>query len=480
MSETTVSFLTEISTGGTITYPVSVRVFSTEIDQNAVNVYSAAVETLQHAMAGEFWNGSTWVSDPARDASITIRAVMSLLDQWSQMKEVQGGAEVYGSGWDPSTSKYTISGLTASNLGSVSSYLSGNSLSVTSTMNRYMGESVDQITRTIRAAGWDPVANIGTASTAITNLKTQASIYNFTNVLLNAANVIKTALILGNAYSQSDSIQQILMTDYVIAGNAMLFTEMSGLQDAININQTTLSYLNSLQDLMNQKTPETFIMQLQTLAASNPQYQVFEKSTFNQTLTNIPNFTAADVANYVALVSSGIQTGTYPVGSLFTSDASLANPSGNPPIFYLAGLSAGTFVSLQALEASKIPVAGAFTATIQQIMDNLTYLQKQITAVGADGSPLSTQIGVVFKDFLTLQTSGGTLETWVADFNTSNQGTYQTHLNNAVVASQSLNDTEREKLQEVMFVYQEFYQSASSMLSDIHQLLQSMAQNIGR
>ena len=346
-----------------------------------------------------------------------------------------------------------------------------------------MGESVDQITRTLRGAGWDPVGSngagigIGDATTALSTIINNPAIYNFGTVLQNAANVVLTSLILGNAYSHSDSIQQILMTDYVIAGNAMLYTEMSSLQGAINTNQTALSYLNSLQDLMNQKTPQDFIMQLQTLSSSNPQYQQFESSTFNQTLSNIPNFSSTDVANYVALVSSGITTGTYPSNALFTGDSTQANPSANPPVYYVQGLSAGSFVDLSKLGTT---MTGAFSATIDQVISNLTYLQNQISSAGADGTPLSQQIGVVLSDFQALKTSGASLTTWVADFTTSNQGTYQTHLNNSIVASQSLNDTEREKLQEVMFVYQEFYQSASSMLSDIHQLLQTMAQNVGR
>ena len=118
MSETTVSFLTEVMSGGAATYPVSVRVFSTEIAQSSATIYSDAIDTLQHAIGWDpttntfttptYWDSSsqTWVADPSKDPSQTIQSVMQFLDAWSQMKVVSGGQEGYSSG--------TVDGLSVS------------------------------------------------------------------------------------------------------------------------------------------------------------------------------------------------------------------------------------------------------------------------------------------------------------------------------------------------------------------------------
>jgi hypothetical protein len=706
MTETTVNFLTQVVNGSTVTYPVSTRVFSAEVDQASLNVYTSAIETLQNAQNGLGWDGIRYtVPLTSAQQEATIDAVTQLLNTWSLMKQVDGAVEGYStgapaqtppdgyihvSGLNATTSvsngvyTYTINSLNPLYLGSVAQYLSPlnqSTLSLTSTMNRYMGESVDQIVRTMRAAGWDPISGYGNANrdAAYTQLFDPTSVYQFQSVLQNAYNVTHSAQVTGNSFSQSDSIQQVLMVDYVVAGNAMLFNEMSSLQEAINLNQQSLTYLNSLQDLMNQKTPQQFIMQLQDLATSNPQYSQFEKDTFNQTLTNIPDFTNDEVANYVALISSGVTSAGYPADATFVSDSSQANPanhiyyvatispckvtpndlraiqefkfqnsltnipatskfvgdpsqnnpanavwyvaglgtndsvteadlqalyevvpgyqpdsiyvsdssqadptnhiyhltttkpsyvsqrgllalntylinSGTTPapgtefvgdlsladpskhivyssnlgqneyvysddiqnlinqttasysgtstsgyptdaqftgdasaadaskhIYYVQGMASGAFVSLSDLNASNANITSAYQATANQIIANLQYLQNQVTALGGDAAPLATQIGVVIKDFQDLPKDydGVNLDltVWTKDYS-DNQGLYQTHLNDAVIASQSLNDTEREKLQEAMFVYQEFYQSATSMLSDLNQLIQTMAQNI--
>ena len=94
------------------------------------------------------------------------------------------------------------------------------------------------------------------------------------------------------------------MVDYVESGNQILFNQMDQLQSAVNLNQNILSYLNSLQDLMNQKTPQDFLLQLQNLNSASPNYSQFESSTYgNQILGTTPQFTEAQLANYISILN---------------------------------------------------------------------------------------------------------------------------------------------------------------------------------
>lgn len=59
-------------------------------------------------------------------------------------------------------------------------------------------------------------------------------------------------------------------------------------------------------------------------------------------------------------------------------------------------------------------------------------------------------------------------------------GTVQSNLQNAITAATNLNDTQQQQLQQFIFIFDEFYKSASSMLTSITQNIQTMAQNAGR
>lgn len=123
------------------------------------------------------------------------------------------------------------------------------------------------------------------------------------------------------------------------------------------------------------------------------------------------------------------------------------------------------------------------TSYIQQIIDYLTSLIDTIS--GASGVTSSTQImqalTTIKQDFEALNTSGKITD-WVQDLGstTASAGDYQTHVTNAIVAAQSFNDTQREELRRVMFVFEEFYKSATSLLSSISQLIVKIADRISR
>lgn len=58
-----------------------------------------------------------------------------------------------------------------------------------------------------------------------------------------------------------------------------------------------------------------------------------------------------------------------------------------------------------------------------------------------------------------------------------NAGNYQQNITNAITACQSLNTTQTEKVQSYLYLFQEYYKSATAMLSSITQIIQHMAQN---
>lgn len=57
-------------------------------------------------------------------------------------------------------------------------------------------------------------------------------------------------------------------------------------------------------------------------------------------------------------------------------------------------------------------------------------------------------------------------------------GDIQNDLTTAITAAQSLNDSQKERVRRFLFIFQEYYQSASAILSKITQIIEQMAQKI--
>lgn len=287
-NQTMVTFVTQpYSTSA----PVSEeRVFDFEISREAQQKYEELMSEIQYALLdGRSWTPSGGV-DGAMTTDLIITSVkrwIALLNSWSRFKYVdQNGVQQES--------------IFPSDLGFTAS----------STMSRYMAQGLDTLIRTLSAAGFNPLsldltnAQLTAALAAIQeDDQSPNPIYNIRSVLSTSMAAAANAVIAGDSSTQSQSIQQLLMVDYVSSGNEILYNEMNALQTAVNLNQNILSYLNSLQDLMNQKDPQHFLMQLQQLNAATPNYAEFEKETFgDQVLGTVPKFTSEDLNKYITLM----------------------------------------------------------------------------------------------------------------------------------------------------------------------------------
>ncbi len=433
MSQTIQNFLVSPSVG---VLNIEPRVFSFEIDPNAQTYYRAAIGDLQDAINNR---------DYAR-----ISTDLGVLNTWSRMVYVDSTGKQVGNGTNGAIVPYSAPAIGA--MGATT---------LNTTMDKYMAQGVDQLIRTIRSAGWDPIlgaGNITQAQTAFDTLLTGSgpAIYNLQGIINSAISAATQAHIVNNAATGSQSLQQLMMIDYVSTGNTLLFNQMDQLNQAINLNQTSLQYLNSLQDLMNQKDPQTFLLKLQNLSATNltaltdTNYSNYEQQTFNQDLGTAPKFTEAQLATYI----QGLQ-----------------DSSGNQ------SMAQGAFKDLTNT------VTAAYNYSAQQVVNNLGLIIQQISQA-AGSTALTQSLNVIKNDFSTTSASGQpmTVQAWVQDYSTggSTNGDFQRHLNNAITASQSFNDTQSEELRRVMFVFEEFYKSATAMLSRISQIVEKMASSMSR
>ena len=222
--QTTVAFQTSFNA----TTAPATRVFNLEITSEAQAYYIAQMSIIQHALLDNVMcdsNGN--VSSPPEyfssdaDAAAAINAALQNLDTWSQMVYVDANGNQQTNAADlPSA------------------------LSTTSTMTRYMASSLDTLERTLAAAGITPLASDNDLSAECTAIATIRSddvatqpIYDIRSLIASALKNASNALIVGQSNTQSTSIQQLLMVDYIATGNEVLYTQMTNLQNAINLNQ---------------------------------------------------------------------------------------------------------------------------------------------------------------------------------------------------------------------------------------------------
>ena len=440
--QTMVTFLTSDGT----TPVAQQRIFDLEITRDSQAYYTQLMSVIQYALLDhKAWSPSGGIGGGLDEAGVvsTVKAAVAALNLWSQDKHVNPDGTQHNETWVPngyffvdSTGHQLDAGTTAS------------------TMSRYMAQGLDSLIRTLSAAGFNPLASGSPATGVIQAIQdddtSSSPVYNLRSVLGIALAAAAKAIIAGDSSTSSQSIQQLLMIDYISSGNEILYGQMNLLQSAVTLNQNILSFLNSLQDLMNQKDPKHFLMQLQNLNSASPDYSQFEKETFgDQILGTIPKFTGEEIDTYISnLTTSQVETG---------GDTT--------------GVAGGAFGPTPVIDPNS-PASKA-----QQYLDRLRNNIGALITNGsevADGTSLITQLKIIQADFAAVSS----IDDWVTNFAANNEGTYQAHLNDAVVASQALNDTQREKLQQVMFVYQSFYQSATSMLNAIQTLMQSLASNI--
>lgn len=338
MSQTIVPFASGIDPlTSTLEQVQQNNVFDFEISAGAQTYYTNLMKDLQSNYNFLLSMGGT-VS--AGDSHVTaIKQELAALNAWAQMKSVNAvnGQQVNTYNTVITTTPPTPPPADATNPdGSPVSVTSTNnafnptlavsgltlsnpplSIGLTTSMNQYMAQGLVKINNLLTAAGYNPDGfSAGNANsslaTALTSIITSATapntvdIYQFGAALQSAINAAGQARVIGFAQlTGSQSIQQALMVDYISRGNDVLFTQMSQLKTALDSNNTILGYLNALQDLMNQKTPQQFVQQLQSLSTStgaltDANYSTFESATFSNTLGTVADFSDSPIQPIIA------------------------------------------------------------------------------------------------------------------------------------------------------------------------------------
>jgi len=232
------------------------------------------------------------------------------------------------------------------------------------------------------------------------------------------------------------SLQALIELVYMQAANDTLYNHLASLQSALGITNEAVKVLTALQNLHNQ---------------------------VNVAALNNLNF------NYNEQVGASAYAGQY---------QSAASAFFGKPIQVSAFFPSG-------YNAFQTQMLQLKSALVTIIIPNLS----ATTPLGANGqtdpSSLLATMKKVLQDIDQTTTSESAAVYWIEDnYNSSTNtgaataGAFQQDITNALTAAQSLNSTQTESVRNYLYLFEEYYKSASAILTQMTQIIQNMAQNI--
>lgn len=319
-------------------------------------------------------------------------------------------------------------------------------------MTMSMAQDYDAILRSLAAIG----VNTNAAGSNIPQLSAnQLKQWLDLAIQVSAvANAVQAAQLEG--YGGARGLQSIIEIDYVQTGNQIISKNMAQLKSALNTTQQILDNLAELQNLHNQITTKSSAFNFNYgdgrgkdgPSAWSPGYQQAASAFYNKPITPV-------ILPSIAPGSSGFVSAYKKL------------------------------VNIRTQLTEQLKTLSAITSASDR--SNTTSLYSRLTQVLTD---LNTTFSVNGQPVLSTTPPGlasAGFRKWMLDnysaFNSSDAnaaGKFQQNITFAITASENLNDTQKETVRNYLYIFEEYYKSASAALQAISQIIQKMAQNIAR
>ncbi len=288
------------------------------------------------------------------------------------------------------------------------------------------------------------------------------------------------------------SLQAMIELDYVRTGNEVLSEKLSELEESLTVTKGALETLTALQDLHNQVT----------VIGKGDFPGEFQITTFNTVVqTNIP-----PIGNINVTLQTNVVIGEHPTfafsftgsKSFFIPGASAGeqlpdNKSGRKLYIsrYEEAASAffGTPINPEALVGSsqKYQTVADMRVKATEILASLNAQIAIITQVSPDADIIERLSAVKSDLQIALEAGDASFALWLTDFFgaegtaiSEKSGSVQQNITFAISAGEAFNDTQKEEVRRFLFVFEEYYKSASAILSKITQIIEKIAQGIAR
>lgn len=281
------------------------------------------------------------------------------------------------------------------------------------------------------------------------------------------------------------SIQALIELQYVKTGSDLINQKLTSLDTALNLTNNILTTLSSVQTVHNNLVTYgrgTIPFNYNAPQASAGNYR--------------SGYTTAASAQFGAPITPVVPSTlvVYGTKTINTINGPVIGTDYNNPIGLTnAGIS--VFNSLLRLRQSIVNeihlVSAQSSATQisdpQSLLNKLKVVKADLSTLFARLSTTNPTVPIPANSTFTGQQKASALVRWILDnYNqtsggsSANSGLVQQNITLAITSAQSLNDTQKQDVRNFLFVFQEYYQSASSLLQAINQILTKMAQGIAQ
>lgn len=307
-----------------------------------------------------------------------------------------------------------------------------------------MAMSLDTMMRTFAASGSsDPTTSL-----------TAATLEKWKDLSIISP-VIGDALTASLGVDHSRTLQAMIEVDYVSTGNNLINDKLSNLEQKLQVTQNIITSLTSLQSLRNNvTTPGTTVSSITTSAQ----------------ITNLMPLPTTALINYNgALGAAALPT------SLNTQGVTAFNQ-----LLAMKTSLEGFLTQLSTLLPSGVNNENSMYGQIKTVLNDFKQLfvypvpsGSSFNYIQVSGGSTSQQKAQALYTFL-VDRQNPSLKQFIPPQTTS-IGLSQTHLTAAITSCQSSNDQQKEDVRNALFVFEEFYKSASGILQKISQIIEKVA-----
>jgi hypothetical protein len=346
-----------------------------------------------------------------------------------------------------------------------------------------MAGAVEQLVRSLQMAGVN-IQPDGSGGLQVIGGITATMIKNWRNLSASSDAIRRIIQYAGDASgNQNRTLQALVELIYVRTGNEMLSDSLERLEGAIEVTKGSLDALNRLQTLHNKITAE-------------------DKDKFKNVASHLYVGSVEETTTYYD--ASAVHNSTRTTTRTITPTMFVRGYNGQGGVNEAAD---NHFTPIDPTILEKITEADRieFLSLRKDIMEEIRALSGQqggddeagtllekLRTVLADINKAFSAVGVSANGIVSTDAAHvkSALTRWILDSTGAastalnipgiEPGQIQRNLTAAISAGQSLNDTQKEEVRRYLFVFEEYYKSAASILSKITQILERMAQAIAR
>ena len=323
-------------------------------------------------------------------------------------------------------------------------------------LNVEMVTSLDLLVRSFQASG--ATGSVGSFSVTVDQLK------NWKDLSLLSGTVGDTLRVAINTAPGNRSVQSLVELEYVGTANDVISVQLSSLEEALGTTNGVLNTLAAIQDFHNKiavSVKASFVFDYTTPGDHDDSYASYKKQAsvyFGQPI--IP-------AVFSSWVRASFASGVNPGGTIVPIAVNVLTTAGAQAINSLINLKASILAQITSLSNILTPTQRNATGS----------LYSQLKAVYQDLSTVTSQIA-------NTDVNANTFKWFLDNYDVAqgadltDQGQIQANITKAITAGESLNDTQKEDVRNFLFVFEEYYKSASAILQKITQIVEKIAQGI--